>query len=128
MNSDIYKNKIAIVGASCRFPGDINNLDDYWHVLANGIDTVTEVPDSRWDKKIFFHKNKKGRSYTFAAGVINDIFKFEPEFFGISKREALQIDPQQRILLELVWEAFENAGIKISKVAKTNCGVFIGAS
>lgn len=128
MNSNISQNKIAIVGASCRFPGNINNLDDYWHVLANGIDVVTEVPDSRWDKKIFFHKNKKGRSYTYAAGVINDIFKFEPEFFGISRREAAQIDPQQRILLELVWEAFENAGIKISTVAKTNCGVFIGAS
>lgn len=129
MNSGVSQNKIAIIGTSCRFPGRVNNINDYWHVLLNEIDTVTEVPDSRWDKKIFFHKtSKEGRSYTFAAGVIDEVYAFEPEFFGISRREARQIDPQQRILLELVWEAFEDAGVKISAVSGTNCGVFIGAS
>jgi phthiocerol/phenolphthiocerol synthesis type-I polyketide synthase C len=122
--------KIAIVGGSCRFPGGVNSLDEYWSILKNEVDAVTEIPDERWSKAIYGHPNKKinGRSYAWSAGVLSSIDKFDADFFGISRREAEQIDPQQRLLLELTWEALECAGIKAEDIAGSKCGVFVGIS
>lgn len=122
------KSKVAIVGIACRFPGGIKSLDDYWDVLREGKDVVTEVPDARWSKDIYGHPGRKaaGRSYTWAAGVLPDIDKFDAAFFGISPREAAQMDPQQRLLLELTWEALEDGGFRADKLAGTDCGVYIG--
>ena len=122
-----YK-KIAIVGVACRFPGGVENLEDYWQILKNGADAVTEIPDSRWSKAIYGHPKRKvaGRSYTWAAGVLPHVDEFEAAFFNISRREAEQMDPQQRLLLELTWEAFEDGGLHPQKFAGSNCGVFIG--
>ncbi|MGR8933295.1 MAG: SDR family NAD(P)-dependent oxidoreductase [Gammaproteobacteria bacterium] len=122
------KSKVAIVGIACRFPGGIQSLDDYWDVLRDGRDVVTEVPDNRWSKDVYGHPVRKaaGRSYTWAAGVLPEVDGFDAAFFGISPREAAQIDPQQRILLELTWEALEDGGFRADKLAGTNCGVFIG--
>lgn len=122
------KNKIAIIGVSCRFPGNINSLDDYWNVLATGQDVVTEVPDSRWDKTIYGHPmpKTKGRSYIWSAGILENIDQFDADFFGISRREIEQVDPQQRLLLELVWEAFESGGLKPKDYRGTKSGVYIG--
>lgn len=121
-------NKIAIVGVACRFPGGIESLDDYWQVLKNAQDVVTEIPDSRWSKEIYGHPKRKvpGRSYSWSAGVLSQVDQFDAEFFGISRREAEQMDPQQRLLLELTWEAFEDGGLQASKIAGSNCGVFVG--
>jgi acyl transferase domain-containing protein len=73
-------------------------------------------------------RQEPGKSYTWAAGVLDDIFGFDPSVFGISPREATQMDPQQRLLLELTWEALEDAGIRHSTLAGKNVGVYIGAS
>ncbi len=122
------QNKIAIVGISCRFPGNIHNLEDYWQILKQGQDVVTEVPDIRWNKEIYGHPSRKmpGSSYTWSAGTLAKIDEFDAEFFGISRREAEQMDPQQRLLLELTWEAFEDAGFPANKLKGSDCGVFIG--
>jgi acyl transferase domain-containing protein/NADPH:quinone reductase-like Zn-dependent oxidoreductase/acyl carrier protein len=125
----MHKDPIAIVGAAGRFPG-ADSLDKFWDLLADGRDAVTEIPDGRWTKDFYYHPDpaERGKAYTFAAGVIDDIDLFDAGFFGISPREADQIDPQQRLLLELVWRALEDAGMPASRIAGSGCGVYIGAS
>jgi acyl transferase domain-containing protein/NADPH:quinone reductase-like Zn-dependent oxidoreductase/NAD(P)-dependent dehydrogenase (short-subunit alcohol dehydrogenase family)/acyl carrier protein/SAM-dependent methyltransferase len=120
---------IAIVGASCRFPG-ADNLEGFWQLLASAGDAVSEIGDERWSTRYYFHPNRAepGKSYTWSAGLITGVDLFEPSFFGISPREAAQMDPQQRLLLELVWHALEDAGIPPSKMSGNASGVYIGAS
>ncbi len=120
---------IAIVGASCRFPG-AEDLEAFWRLLACGGDAVSEIDSQRWSTRFFYHpdRNEPGKSYTWAAGLISGIDLFEPSFFGISPREAAQMDPQQRLLLELTWHALEDAGISSGKIAGSTTGVYIGAS
>ena len=114
----MYEDPIAIVGAACRLPG-AKDLAQFWDVLSSGRDVVTEIPDGRWSKEFYYNPNQaeRGKSYTWAAGVIDDIDRFDAAFFGISPREAEQIDPQQRLLLELAWEALEDGGIPASRIA-----------
>src|SRR5262249_34341731 len=84
----------------------------------------------RFSLQRFAHPRRleRGKSYTFAAGILDDIWGFDPSVFRISPREAEQMDPQQRILLQLTWEALEDAGIPPSSIAGTDVGVFVGAS
>lgn len=121
---------IAIIGASVRLPGGINSLDTYWDVLAGGRDVVTQIGPERWGTEFYQHPDVKadGRSYTFAAGVLDDVATFDPGFFSISPREASQMDPQQRLMLNLAWEALEDAGIAPSNLRGSHCGVFVGVS
>ncbi|MEQ1515684.1 MAG: SDR family NAD(P)-dependent oxidoreductase, partial [Usitatibacteraceae bacterium] len=118
--------KVAVIGYAFRFPGSTSQ--DYWQGLLDGRDLVTEVDASRWEKSSFLHPNKShpGTSYSFAAGSIGDISKFDASFFGISPREAALMDPQQRLLLEMTWEALENSGVKPSTLKGSRCGVYIG--
>ena len=120
---------IAIIGASCRLPGAAD-LAGFAAMLAAGVDAVTEIPDARWNKARLFHpeRGQRGKSYTFAAGVLGDVDRFDPGFFGISPREAAQIDPQQRLLLELAHEAVEDAGLDGARLAGSSAGVFVGGS
>ena len=120
---------VAIVGAAARLPG-APDLEAYWDLLVNGRDAVTEIPDHRWSKAAYGHPDpgQPGKSYTWAAGVLPDPGAFDAAFFGISPREADQVDPAQRLLLELVWEAMEDAGLRPSHLAGSGTGVFIGAS
>src|SRR5256885_13191028 len=120
---------IAIVGASCRFPG-APDLEAFWQLLVSGTDAVTEVDETRWSTRFYYHPNQdeRGKSYTWSAGLLTGIDLFEPAFFGISPREAAQMDPQQRLLLELVWHALEDAGIPAGKVAGSATGVYIGGA
>lgn len=120
---------IAIVGAACRLPG-APNLDAFRELLLNGVDAVTEIPDDRWNKAALYHpqRGQKGKSYTFAAGVLDEVKSFDAAFFGMSPREAEQTDPQQRLALELAYEAMEDAGIDAGKLAGEKVGVFVGAS
>jgi phthiocerol/phenolphthiocerol synthesis type-I polyketide synthase C len=119
---------VAIVGYSHRLPGQ--ERGDFWKLLLDGEDLVTEVAGDRWAKETYLHPNKSepGKAYTFASGSVGDIFGFDNTFFGISPREAAQMDPQQRLLLELTWEAFEKAGIKPSVWRGSDTGVFVGIS
>lgn len=118
--------KVAIIGASFRFPGSTSAT--FWQHLLEGRDFITQVDPSRWSHDEFFHPDKAnpGTSYTFAAGTLGDISTFDAGFFSISPREAAIMDPQQRLLLELGWEVFENAGVKPSSVRGSRCGVYLG--
>jgi acyl transferase domain-containing protein len=91
---------------------------------------VSKIPADRWTQSLHYHPRPKerGRSYTFAAGVLDDIWGFDPTVFRISPREAEQIDPQQRLQLELAFEACEDAGFAPSRLAGTGTGVYVGAS
>jgi acyl transferase domain-containing protein len=115
---------------SCRFPGGVHSPEDYWKLLVAETDAVTEVPADRFSTEFYQHPSKRepGKSYTFAAGVIDNVAGFDADFFGISPREAQQMDPQQRLLLELAWEAFEHAGHHPQQMAGQNCAVFVGVA
>ncbi|HXO03465.1 MAG TPA: polyketide synthase, partial [Stellaceae bacterium] len=120
---------IAVIGAACRFPG-AGNLAEFWSLLRAGVDAVGPIPEERWDVAASYHRDpaKPGKTYARDGGFIADIDKFDAAFFGISPREARRIDPQQRILLELTWEAMEDAGIVPARLAGSPTGVFVGVS
>lgn len=106
------------------------NEHDFWHALLDGRDLVTEVAPSRWATDLLQHpkRGEAGRSVTFSAGVLSRIDEFDAGFFGISPREAAWLDPQQRLLLELAWEVMENAGVLPSRLAGSDCAVYVGIS
>jgi acyl transferase domain-containing protein len=114
---------IAIVGLSCRFPAS-KNPEAFWHVLSEGVDAVTEVPNDRWDKDAYDDQDPSVPG--FYGGFLDQVDLFDPAFFGISGREAESIDPQQRLLLEVTWEALENAGIATTHLRGSATGVFVG--
>lgn len=118
---------IAIVGMSCRFPA-APNLDAFWQLIHEGRDGVVEIPASRWDLEEFYDPTGElpGKISVRWAALLDDIDQFDPQFFGITPREATYIDPQQRILLEVAWEAMENAGLPADRMAGSRTGVFVG--
>jgi FkbH-like protein len=120
---------IAIIGLGCRFPG-ANDPEAFWQLLRNGVDVISEVPKNRWDINSFYHPELEtpGKMSTRWGAFLDQVDQFDPNFFGISPREAERMDPQQRILLEVAWEALENAGIVPSQLAGSETGVFIGIS
>jgi acyl transferase domain-containing protein/NADPH:quinone reductase-like Zn-dependent oxidoreductase/NADP-dependent 3-hydroxy acid dehydrogenase YdfG/acyl carrier protein len=124
------QDSIAIIGIAHRLPGNLSDQTQLWDALLAGCDLVTEVPADRFGTQFHQHdrRDEPGRSVTFKAGVVENIGDFDPAFFGISPREALKIDPQHRLLLELAWHAFEDAGSPPSAYAGTACGVFVGIS
>lgn len=121
--------KVALVGSACRLPS-ANGLDEFWQVLSTGRCVISQVDEDRFGTRQHLHPNRStpGRAVTFAAGQIDNPFHFDPGYFGISPREAAAMDPQQRVLLEVVVEALENAGIPPSKLAGEKVGVYVGAS
>nr|AFU81769.1 styrene syntase [Styrene synthase expression construct pBbA2c-ss1] len=118
---------IAIVGMACRFPG-APDVDSYWRLLSGGVDAVTEVPAGRWDMDAFYDRDPRslGDVSTLRGGFIDDVDRFDAMFFGISPREAVSMDPQQRLMLELAWEALEDAGIVAERLKESLTGVFFG--
>lgn len=118
---------IAIIGVGCRFPG-AKNPEEFWQLLCNGVDAITEVPADRWDVDALYDPNpgSLGKMNTRWGGFLEQVDQFDPQFFGIAPREAVYMDPQQRLLLEVAWEALENSGQVIEQLARTNTGVFIG--
>jgi phthiocerol/phenolphthiocerol synthesis type-I polyketide synthase C len=116
--------RVAVIGYSFRFPGGQN----FWQALLDKRDLITEVDPRRWSKEAYLHPGKEhpGSSYTFAAGTLGDISGFDAEFFGLSPREVIQMDPQQRLMLEMSWEAIEHAGMAASSLRGSDCGVFLG--
>ncbi len=121
---------VAIIGAACRLPGECRDLPALWDMLENARDAVSEIPADRWSAARFAHSDKRvqGRSYTARAGLIEHLWDFDAAFFGISAGEAPSVDPQQRLALELAWEALQDAGIRPSTLAGTSAAVFFGAS
>ncbi len=121
--------EIAIVGRACRLPG-ASSVADLWTMLVEGRCAISRIPDDRWSLERLLHPRgpERGKTYTWSAGTLDDIWGFDPAAFGLSPRETEQMDPQQRLLLELAWEALEDAGIRPSAMAGSDTGVFIGAS
>ncbi|XRQ06923.1 SDR family NAD(P)-dependent oxidoreductase [Actinomadura welshii] len=124
---------IAVVGVGCRFPGgerDLTGPEDYWRFLTGRGDAVREVPDGRWDP--FDDGSPEVGDLldrtTRLGGFLDDIAGFDAQFFGITPREAAVMDPQQRLVLEVAWEAFEHAGIGPASLRGSRTGVFVGVS
>jgi amino acid adenylation domain-containing protein len=119
---------IAIVGIGCRFPGGVSSPAQFWNLLCDGLDAITEVPPDRFDLDQFFDPDPAvpGKTYSRWGGFVDRIDAFDADFFGIAPREACRIDPQQRLLLEVVWEALEDNGQPTDRLAGVNAGVFIG--
>ncbi|MHB1132626.1 MAG: SDR family NAD(P)-dependent oxidoreductase [Chloroflexota bacterium] len=119
---------IAVVGIGCRFPGGADDPETFWRLLRDGVDAIREVPPERWDVEAYFDPDPDaaGKVSTRWAGFLEQVDRFDPQFFNIAPREATSIDPQQRLLLEVSWEALENAGLAPSSLSGSATGVFIG--
>ena len=119
----------AIVGYAARFPGAAD-ADEFWQVLAEGRDAISEVPQDRWDADEFFDPDPDapGKVVTRRAGFVDDVTGFDAQFFGMSAREVRLMDPQHRLLLETAWRAVEHSGTAPTALANTNTGVFMGLS
>ena len=114
---------LAIIGMSCRFPGGANSPEAYWSLLQNGLDTIREVPSDRWP-----NNRSTDSEITWYGSFLDDIDLFDPQFFGISPREAATMDPQQRLVLEVTWEALERGGIAPDSLRSSQTGVFVGVT
>lgn len=121
---------VAVIGIGCRLPGGADGPDEFWQLLGEGRDAVTEVPADRWKAEDFFDEDPTvpGRTTTRWGGFLQDVDRFDPAFFGISPREAARMDPQQRLLAEVAWEALEDAGIVPERLAGSATGVFMGVA
>lgn len=124
------KNKpIAIVGIGCRFPGSSSSAEKFWEMMLNGTDTIGDVPFDRWDSKKYYSKNdsRSGKIRSEQGGFLKEnVLDFDSLFFDMSPRESELLDPQQRMLMEVAYEALENAGITLEDVKGTSTGVFVG--
>ncbi|WP_293042788.1 polyketide synthase Pks13 [Mycobacterium sp.] len=120
---------IAIVGLSTRLPGDMNSPDETWQALMEGRDAITDLPEGRWSE--FLEEPRIAQRVATArtrGGYLKDVKGFDSEFFAVAKTEADNIDPQQRMALELTWEALEHARIPASSLRGEAVGVYVGFS
>ncbi|MFB7933784.1 beta-ketoacyl synthase N-terminal-like domain-containing protein [Streptomyces sp. NPDC056039] len=115
---------VAVVGIGCRLPGGVHGPDDYWRLLSEGVDAIRRVPEDRWRDFTAFPP-ADAHPY---GGYLDDIAGFDADFFRITPREAIVMDPQQRILLEVVQEALDHAAVPAGSLAGTATGVFVGVS
>jgi acyl transferase domain-containing protein len=119
---------IAIVGMALRAPGDVTDVDGFWELLRTGRDAISETPTDRWENGTLYDADSDapGKVSTKFGGFLRDVDQFDADFFGVSRREAESMDPQQRMLLELTWEALERAGIAPDSLHGTDAGFFVG--
>jgi acyl transferase domain-containing protein/surfactin synthase thioesterase subunit/NAD(P)-dependent dehydrogenase (short-subunit alcohol dehydrogenase family)/acyl carrier protein len=119
---------IAIVGIACRLPGGIDSAEELASLLVNKQSAIGEVPADRWDRDAFFHPDfrKPGYLHIRRGGFVPRIDEFDAAFFGISPNEAKRMDPQQRMVLELAYSAFEDAGTRLDQLAGKRVAVTVG--
>lgn len=122
----INNEPIAIIGIGCRFPGAITP-EAFWHLLCNQVDAIAPISSERRNlHSCFIPSSTSSQPQIIQGGFLKQIDQFDPQFFGIAPGEAVSIDPQQRILLEVAWEALEDAGLIPEKLSKSATGVFVG--
>ena len=121
---------IAIIGMGCRFPGNINDVETFWNYMLSGQDPITEVPDTRWNVNKLYDEDyqKPGKMSTRYGGFLTSVDCFDANFFNISPKEAKQMDPQQRLFLEVAWQAIEHAALNPEDLERSSTGVFVGVS
>jgi acyl transferase domain-containing protein len=119
---------VAVVGVGCRFPGGVGGVEDFWALLAGGVSGVGEVPADRWDAGAFFDPvpGVRGRMCSRRGGFVAGVRGFDAGLFGVSPREAVSVDPLQRLVLEVGWEALEHAGVAPDSLRGSRAGVFVG--
>ncbi|MFI8908609.1 type I polyketide synthase [Streptomyces albidoflavus] len=124
MNAD----DIAIIGLGCRLPGGIDSPEALWQGLLDEIDAVSEVPPQRWNADDWYDPDPSapGKMTTRWGGFLDDVAGFDAEFFGVPPTEARQMDPQQRVALEVAWAALEDARLRPDRLAGSATGVFLG--
>ncbi|WP_217237983.1 type I polyketide synthase [Streptomyces sp. AC555_RSS877] len=115
---------VAVIGVGCRLPGGVHGPADYWRLLSEGVDAIRRVPEDRWRDFTAFPP-ADASPY---GGYLDDVAGFDADFFHITPREAAVMDPQQRILLEVVHEALDHAAVPAASLAGTATGVFVGIS
>ncbi|MGW3123681.1 beta-ketoacyl synthase N-terminal-like domain-containing protein [Streptomyces sp. NPDC001107] len=115
---------VAVIGVGCRLPGGVHGPGDYWRLLSEGVDAIRRVPEDRWRDFTAFPP-AEAPSY---GGYLDDIAGFDADFFRITPREAAVMDPQQRILLEVVHETLDHASVPAASLAGSDTGVFVGVS
>ncbi|MGZ7177660.1 SDR family NAD(P)-dependent oxidoreductase [Burkholderia gladioli] len=119
---------VAIVGVGCRLPGGVAGPDDYWALLRSAGSGIVEMQDERWNMAAYFDADPEagGRIHTRSLGLVDEVDRFDADFFSISPREAESMDPQQRLLLEVAWEAIERSGHACASLEGRQVGVFVG--
>ena len=128
VSSEKSPESIAIIGIGCRYPGGADTPESFWQVIRDGVDGVTEVPASRWDVKAAYDPDPSApnKMNTRWGGFLEQVDRFDPQFFGIAPREVATMDPQQRLLLEVTWEALEDARQIPERLRGSKTGVFVG--
>lgn len=129
-NNKPISDLVAVIGMSCRFPGNADSPEKYWELLLNKEDAITDIPGDRWNINAYYDADREalGKMYTKQGGFLDNVDRFDNTFFRISPVEAESLDPQFRMLLELSHEAIENAGLNANKIKGSNTGVFAGVS
>jgi acyl transferase domain-containing protein/acyl carrier protein len=123
-----HSEPVAVIGMGFRFPGCGSDPDQFWRMIVEGCDAVQSIPPDRWDADAFYSRDVgvPGKINTRHAAFLNDVRRFDAAFFDITPREAVRMDPQQRIFLETAWHALEDAGISKRSVSGSDTGVFVG--
>lgn len=123
---------IAVIGMGCRFPGGVNNPEQFWDLLCAGRSGIVRVPAQRWDADAYYCDDHTvpGTICSTEGGFLTSWQpdEFDAEFFSISPREAAAMDPQQRLLIEVAWEALEDAGVPQHTIRGTQTSVFVGVT
>jgi acyl transferase domain-containing protein/SAM-dependent methyltransferase len=119
---------IAIVGIGIRAPGGVRDVASFTELLWSGVDAITPIPPDRWPLDAWYDESQDtpGKMTTRFGGFVGDVQRFDAEFFGIAPLEAASMDPQQRLVLQLAWEALENAGHSPAALAGTRAGIYLG--
>ena len=121
--------KVAIVGIGCRLPGGANSPQEFWNILSQAKNVVSDIPPERWQVERFYNESgdAAAKSYVRKGHFIDwDYRSFDAGFFHFAPREVEYMDPQQRLLLEVSWEAMENSGLDPTALAGTEVGVYMG--
>ena len=119
---------IAVIGMACRFPGGVNDCDSFWELIVSGTSAVREIPADRWNADSFYSADREqpGKSATRYGSFLDGVDLFDTAFFDISPREAVHMDPQQRLFLEVSWQALEDAGQTKERLGGSETGVYVG--